>query len=331
MESQNIIGSTGELQQVVSDIVSATPVTDIHTHLFDTRFGDLLLWGIDELITYHYLIAEVMRVKHGSTSPDEFYAMSKREQADLIWNRLYLDNSPISEACRGPITVLGALGLDVAGRDLDEMRAYFEDMTAQEYIDEVFEAAGVKEVVMTNDPFNEIEQEVWNSDQAGDERFKAALRLDGLIVDWAENWSVLKDEGYDVSEDFSGNTADEVMRFLEEWHEKMDPVYMAVSLPWDFKFPADTMMATVIEEAILPYATRSGLPFSPMIGVKRQLRPSLRDAGDGVGKCDITAIEHMCANYPDVKFLVTLLSRENQHELCVAARKFGNLMPFGCW
>ncbi|MDQ3180397.1 MAG: glucuronate isomerase, partial [Acidobacteriota bacterium] len=22
---------------------------------------------------------------------------------------------------------------------------------------------------------------------------------------------------------------------------------------------------------------------------------------------------------------------ENQHELCVAARKFSNLMPFGCW
>ncbi len=26
-----------------------------------------------------------------------------------------------------------------------------------------------------------------------------------------------------------------------------------------------------------------------------------------------------------------MLSRENQHELCVAARKFGNLMIFGCW
>jgi hypothetical protein len=26
-----------------------------------------------------------------------------------------------------------------------------------------------------------------------------------------------------------------------------------------------------------------------------------------------------------------VLSRENQHELCVYARKFANLMPFGCW
>ena len=39
----------------------------------------------------------------------------------------------------------------------------------------------------------------------------------------------------------------------------------------------------------------------------------------------------MCREHADNRFLVTMLSRENQHELCVAARKFGNLMPFGCW
>jgi len=29
--------------------------------------------------------------------------------------------------------------------------------------------------------------------------------------------------------------------------------------------------------------------------------------------------------------LASVLSRENQYELCVYARKFANLMPFGCW
>jgi hypothetical protein len=29
--------------------------------------------------------------------------------------------------------------------------------------------------------------------------------------------------------------------------------------------------------------------------------------------------------------MVTMLSRENQHQLCVAARKFRNLHVFGCW
>ena len=68
-----------------------------------------------------------------------------------------------------------------------------------------------------------------------------------------------------------------------------------------------------------------------MIGVRRQVNPKLRDAGDGMGRADVTAIERLCAEFLDVKFLVTFLSRENQHELCVAARKFSNLMPFGCW
>ena len=56
-----------------------------------------------------------------------------------------------------------------------------------------------------------------------------------------------------------------------------------------------------------------------------------RVAGDGLGRADVAAVERMCADNPDVRFLATFLSRENQHELCVAARKFRNLMPFGCW
>jgi hypothetical protein len=39
----------------------------------------------------------------------------------------------------------------------------------------------------------------------------------------------------------------------------------------------------------------------------------------------------LCRDFPDNRFLVSVLSRENQHELCVYARKFNNLMPFGCW
>ncbi len=68
-----------------------------------------------------------------------------------------------------------------------------------------------------------------------------------------------------------------------------------------------------------------------MMGVKRQVNPSLRLAGDGVGRSDLGALERLCAGFPGNKFLVTVLSRENQHELCVLARKFRNLHVFGCW
>ena len=73
------------------------------------------------------------------------------------------------------------------------------------------------------------------------------------------------------------------------------------------------------------------LPFAVMIGVRRGVNPALKGAGDGVGRADVGALERLCVENPDVTFLATFLSRENQHELCVAARKFRNLMPFGCW
>ena len=55
------------------------------------------------------------------------------------------------------------------------------------------------------------------------------------------------------------------------------------------------------------------------------------DAGDASGKADVRVVEQLARDCPGIRFLVTMLSRENQHELCVAARKFKNLLPFGCW
>ena len=68
-----------------------------------------------------------------------------------------------------------------------------------------------------------------------------------------------------------------------------------------------------------------------MIGVRRQVNPRLRLAGDGAGRADLRALESLCRDFPHNRFLSSVLSRENQHELCVYARKFSNLMPFGCW
>jgi len=68
-----------------------------------------------------------------------------------------------------------------------------------------------------------------------------------------------------------------------------------------------------------------------MIGVRYQVNPRLRLAGDAVGAADLRSLERLCSQFPDNRFLTSVLSRENQHELCVYTRKFANLMPFGCW
>src|SRR5690349_13235405 len=96
------------VQGIVERIVQSTPVMDIHTHLYDPAFGELLLWGIDELLIYHYLIAESFR--QFDLSYDQFWALTRQQQADAIWQALFIDHSPISEACRGVLTVLNSLG-----------------------------------------------------------------------------------------------------------------------------------------------------------------------------------------------------------------------------
>ena len=318
-----------EIRAAVTRSVADTRVTDIHTHLYPPGFGDILLWGIDELLTYHYLVTETMRWV--DISYEAFWAMPKRDQADLIWKTLFVEHSPISEACRGVLTVLERLGLDVGARDLAAYRRFFSDMKVEDYVDRVFEIAGVESVVMTNDPFDDQERPAWLENRSVDPRFRAALRIDGLLNAWESAVPLLNGWGYEVSFDFGGETFAQVRRFLTDWIRRMKAVYMAVSLPPTFAFPEDSARATLIENCVLPVAVDTGLPFAMMIGVKKLTNPALKLAGDSVGKSSIDVVEFLCRACPDAKFLVTMLSRENQHELCVAARKFRNLHVFGCW
>ncbi len=318
-----------ELRRQIEEVATATPVVDMHTHLFAPEFGEMNLFGIDELLTYHYLVAETFRSTR--IAAERFWQMSKAEQADLVWKTLFVENTPLSEATRGVVTVLSAFGLDVNAADLTEARDFFHSQSVADHIDRVFDLSKVSDVVMTNDPFDRQEANVLESGARIDGRFHAALRMDRLLNDWQNTATKLARMGYRVDAELNGETVNEVRRFLDEWIVRMSPLYMAVSLSDSFKFPDTDGRDRIIREVVLPTARDHNLAFAMMIGVRRRVNPALRAAGDGLGRADVSAIERMCAEAPDVRFMATFLSRENQHELCVAARKFSNLMPFGCW
>jgi hypothetical protein len=50
-----------KLRQQVELAVYRTPAIDVHTHVHPPEFDGLYLSGIDDLLTYHYLIAETLR------------------------------------------------------------------------------------------------------------------------------------------------------------------------------------------------------------------------------------------------------------------------------
>jgi hypothetical protein len=317
------------LCQVVHEVVERTPVFDIHTHLFDPAFKSLVSWGIDELLTYHYLIAESLRT--ADFAEDRFWGWSKEEKADWIWSRLFLERSPLSEACRGVLTSLRLLGIDAKQRDLPALRRHFARWTPETFTDQILQIAKVRKVCMTNLPFDDQERAYWSAGITRHPSFVAALRLDPLLLEWESTARQLHAWGYEVREDLTGDTMGEVRRFLADWCARMDSQYCMVSLPPEWTFPADNVTNRLLTEAVLPAARENGQAFAMMIGVRRGVNPLLRMAGDSLAPADVPSVEAVCAAFPQNKFVCTMLARENQHALCVAARKFRNLHIFGCW
>jgi hypothetical protein len=331
---------------LVQKVVHQQPVTDMHTHCFAPTFGacpepkGLLLWGIDQLVTYHYLIAEAFRVVPATQLPyDTFWSMSLEQQADHIWKTLFVDRCPISEACRGVVTTLSQLGLDPNEKTLKPYRRWFAQQNPSAFVDRVMDLANVDMITMTNEVFDDHERQLWLDDPSigDDPRFAAVLRIDALLLDWPDTAKRLNDWGYAVKVQFDQQTLEETRRFLRDWIKRIKSIYVAVSLPPDFAYPSMTndgkpdATQTLLDQVVLPVLAESNMALAMMIGVRRGANPALRGAGDIGGQADVLAVANLCAAYPQNRFLVTMLSRQNQHELCVIARIFGNLMVFGCW
>jgi len=344
------------IEKTVSQTLKKQTIVDMHTHLYPPTFGTpdpnkkgkvdpagLLLWGLDELLTYHYLVAEVYRIVPATKLPyEDFWKMSKTQQADHIWKHLFVERTPISEACRGVLTCLDKLGLDAGKKELPKLRKWFAQQDPDKYIDKVMEVSNVESITMTNPVFDDNERARWLKDPKAlrsDPRFTAVLRIDPILRNWPLAAKKLTEWGFDAGDGttLSPKNIEEGRRFLREWLDRQTAIYMALSLPPEFRYPAESSDPaekagqTALEEIILPVAAERGLPFAMMIGSKMRVNPALGDAGDMVGKSDVQAVVRLCAKFPQNKFFCTMLARENQHELCIAARKFGNLMIFGCW
>src|SRR5437667_11663440 len=171
-----------EIADEALDVLASTQVIDIHTHLYSPAFGRIGLWGIDELLTYHYLEAEFFR--SSDTTPEEYWKLSKSERAEAIWKTLFVENSPVSESTRGIIAVLGAFDLPTDASGLQEARRFFQAQLIEPHIRKVLQMAGVSSVVMTNDPLDPDERAAWMNCGQNHPQFHGVLRLERILWGW---------------------------------------------------------------------------------------------------------------------------------------------------
>src|SRR5438477_10693855 len=146
---------SNEIAAEVERIVAQIAVFDVHTHQYPPSFKTLFSAGIDDLVTYHYLVAELFR--SSNISPDAFWGLSKTQRADLIWHTLFVLNTPISEACRGVVYVMKAYGLDPYTRSLKDAREFFSSIDPVDHVQQAMQLARVTDMVMTNDVCDEEE------------------------------------------------------------------------------------------------------------------------------------------------------------------------------
>ncbi|CAJ1425857.1 unnamed protein product [Effrenium voratum] len=304
-----------------------------------------MLWGIDELLTYHYLVSEYFMVAPAEVTHDNFFAKSKQGQADLVWRGLFLERSPISEACQGVVTTLQKLGLEkqLAERDLTSIRQWFEAQRLDDHVEKVFQLANVRYAVMTNIPYVEEEAQHWRQNvPVATSRLRTALRIDTFLKgDWGSISKALRAEGLD-------ETLEGAKEYLRKWARIYKPEYMMASTPHDWRYPEPPAVATMkplvkafagfgaaelLEQVVAPLCQELSLPIALKLGAWRGMSPDLDPCcgGDGVAAADLASLQALCANFPKVKFLVTVLSRANQHELTVVVQKTRNLHLYGCW
>ena len=317
-----------QVGDLVERVVFATPAHDIHTHLYAPAFGRRLRWGIDELLTFHSLVAEGFR--HWEMPYERFWGLDQPTQAELIWTTLFVQRSPVSEACRHVLTGLHALGVDLRSRDLATVRRWYASHHVDGLLLRVMDLAGVRTICTAISPFDPEEHAVWTRGTATDRRFTSALCIDALLHDWPAAARALDGWGYRTDGGLNPATFASVRRFLADWSRRTDPLYLFATMPPEFDYPGYTTAVRLLDGAVLPHCEETNRPLALIPGVRRAVNPALQAAGDAAERVSLAAYERLIGSHPRHKFLLTVLARENQHEVCVLARKFRNLHIFGC-
>ena len=325
------------MEKTIQRIVEQTKIIDIHTHLFPSIFDQYCLQGIDNLLTYHYLISELFVVCNNINIKD-FYQLSIKQQADIIWKELFINRTPISEACRGVLTTCHNLGFskEVNERNLDSLRIGFTELiqSKQDYIEYIFNTSNIDYVVMTNQIFNKNEvDKLLNIDLTKiPKQFKTSLRIDELIFDFDNCLKFIQNYGFQPG-------WDGIKDYIRFWYHKLNPEYFMASLPFQFSYYLSEDKSSVfkmnstnvIDLILVPLAIELNLPIAFKFGTHRKQNKDLKDAGDGLGIACVDSLCNLCKVNKKCKFLATFLSLNNQHQLCVAARNFPNLHIYGCW
>lgn len=292
----------------LSNIINNTGISDIHTHLFPMSHKNFFLSGLDDILNYHYLTAEFL--SSSGKSPKKFFLLSKRKKAELVWNYLFLQNSPVSEACRGVIKIMNFLKIsNYEDKNYNLVLKKFN--SKKNSTSDILKKLKIKKIVMTNNPFDKDEWSLFENKNWNKNLFKSSIRLDDL---------------FSIKKKFHHN---QLKKFILKCIKTSNPLYFAISV--DGNNIKKIFNSSYMKNIIFPILVEKKIPLMILIGVKRGVNKDFKQGGDGIGNEDCENLEKIIRDNQKIKFLVTHLSDISQYKLIVLSRKFSNLKLFGFW
>ena len=187
---------------------------------------DYFLEGIDNILTYHYLITEYL--SSSGVDPEIFLKSNKSSQAEVIWTYLFVSNTPMSEACKGVATILNFFQINWANLSYSELVSQYNDLKLTH--EEIFSQLNIYQVAMTNDPTDD-EWKLFEKDDWDRNLYKSTLGLDNLLL-INQKISVFNNYGITNSDsiDDSIQEGEFFLKLLDRLWDQSEFVYAAISL-----------------------------------------------------------------------------------------------------
>ena len=308
-----ILGS--QIKFYIEKFVNSTPIFDIHTHLFPSKFKKYYNVGLIKLLNYHYLKAELFSL--GNIKIKNFNNLDDNKKANIIWDNLFLNRYPISTATQGVLRILKIYGVEDVNQKFDKILKITNENQLSE--EDIFKITNINQVVMTNNPFNSEEKKILNLNK--DSKYLPSIRIDDLFMkpksknEHLSSWYLSGQE-----------KIKKAIKEIKIIIQTNKPSYFSLSTENFKEFENEFFFKN-----FLSLLKENKTPMMLLIGVKRGVNKLYNDAGDGIGTMNLDYLEKILIKFPRNKFLVSCLDYRDQFKLSVLARKFQNLKIVGFW
>ncbi|MDR0928242.1 MAG: hypothetical protein LBM74_00825 [Oscillospiraceae bacterium] len=223
-----------ELKRAVRAAVRAAPAVDLGTRLTLRAVFTAPAQGVDALLTTPALLKEAVR--YGDDPRLAAPELSAR--ADAVFERLFLQRSPVSFQAQAALWSLKRLGLEAGARDLGALRAAWATRSPDAHLLDALDMAGLSQVAVRADLFAENVQPL----SFFDERLSLSLCLDAL-PDAETAWPRLIAAGC--------HTEEAVRIWLSETARRLEAGSFCLTRP---------PQGRLLTECALPVAKALGLP-----------------------------------------------------------------------